>query len=218
MRIDIISRQFGRAYETAKLAQSEKQEKQALFFEACTQEAANNILARFLVPITDENSADPVAYVQLYHPGYRYLGQSASHLIVEEDPELVKFSWVDKKNGMVYGRTVVDGGTRLDDERLRLEDKDLWEVVSGWPEPFYSLLKDALLPVDDEVSDRLGLGLEDYIDQVFSAKGFARALTDPANWSKEQLDKVQRYMIPGALTVRLVAPRKATEEELEAGT
>jgi hypothetical protein len=114
------------------------------------------------------------------HPGWRIIDSHSidgNHVyLIERDPNLVPYTYVNPDDGMVYARGTQESGPSLDDERLKEEDPALYDEIT---EP-------------------------------------VRVVKDPSTWTEEQLAAVQAYMIPGSIKARLVPPRKAKPEELEA--
>jgi hypothetical protein len=112
---------------------------------------------------------------------------------------------------MVYGRTIVEPGPSLDDDRLRAEDPDLWDEITAWPEPFYSLVADAIKQWLPMVSEQ---EVAQYLEKYLTERGLQKTLSDPNSWTDSQIERTSKYFVPGPVKVRLIAPRKATAEEL----
>jgi hypothetical protein len=43
---------------------------------------------------------------------------------------------------------------------------------------------------------------------------YVREIKDPSEWTPDQASRLQQFMVPGKLTVKIATPREATEEEL----
>jgi hypothetical protein len=207
--LDIITSKFGHVYAQSKAYTNDKDTAQKLMFESFTQAAKNGALAQRI--IDNPSRLSNAEYVQKNFPGWR-LVKARNHrtVMIEEDPEFVKYTYINKSDGMVYGRTVAESGLSLDDTALREDNPELWNQISEWPEPLYTMLW--------QIIDRwAGYPAEsdELVIAMMSDFGIQRKVRPPSDWTPEQTEAVGPYMIPGKLTVRLVVPRKATEEELE---
>jgi hypothetical protein len=139
-------------------------------------------------------------------------------ILIEEDPALLPFTYVNWLDKMVYGRDTVRQATQLDDERLRNEDPDLWEEISAWPEPWYSLVYGAM-ETARYCNDKNDVFVND-ADMQLTVESFLRnekvdRVLKPLNdLTDKQIESLQKYMVPGSVSVKLRPPRKAKEEEL----
>jgi hypothetical protein len=211
-RIERATRLFGKAYHRSKRAETEKSKRQAQFFAAATDSNAHQVLGQRLIPVPADNTGEGIkTHLQRFHPGWRYVSQDEHNILIEEDPALLKFQYINLTDGYVYGRTIVEPGPSLDDEQLRAEQPELWSEISFWPEPWYTLVSDALRIWTPSVTRR---EIDLFLERFFTNKGIPRTLSDPSSWTEEQVEQVSQYMVPGPITTRLVPPRKATPEEL----
>jgi hypothetical protein len=208
--LDTITQDFGLAYAGAKNSTTFKDSVQKAMFAAFTEAAKSGALAQRLIDnLSDLPNAD---YVERNFPGWRLVSttqRDPRKIMIEEDPAYVKYTYINRIDGMVYGRTVAESGMSLDDVALREANPDLWKSISYWPEPLEDILTD--------IVDRFaGFPAEstELVEQILQDFGIDRHIRPPGEWTSEQTEAVGDYMVPGKLTVRLITPRKATEEEL----
>lgn len=168
-----ITAKFGRAYDRSKKFDQRKKDWQTEFFAACTQA----VQRERRLPMKSVVAPDEAAALQL-NPGWRVIMDDPLEgtYLIEKDPDLIPYTYVNPDDGMVYQRGTTESGPSLDDERLKEQNPDLY----------------------DEITHTVTV------------------IKDPSTWTEEQLAAVQDYMIPGTIKARLVPPRKAKPEELEA--
>ncbi len=209
-----ITSTFGEAYFVVKDTDSIKKDYQKKFFEAATATLEQGTLARKTVVMpkgTVSVQGDWERWVQKYHPGWRFVSwvnDDGYTMIIEQDPALMKFTFLNPNDNRVYGRTTVDGGQFLDDERLREEDLDLWLAITKWDAPEW--LPDLLYECNVDYED-----IDKKIDQLGEDGKISRVLLPTDQLTSEQLEALQPYMVPGPISIKLVPPRAAREEELE---
>ncbi|CAM6003652.1 unnamed protein product [Sphagnum balticum] len=209
-----ITSQFGRAYTSAEKATATKARVQAKFFDAINSILEDQIRKQKVVEYIPTVSGSPETWVWNNYPGWRFVRiVDESNIVIEEDPQFMKYSFVNKENGMVYGRTSVQAGDSLDDEKLRHDNPYLWKQITEWPEPWYSLIAQFAQPYYDELCDPDEY--EETLDKYLEESGLQRTLKSPDKWTDDQFREVRKYIIPGKISTRLVAPREAKEEELK---
>lgn len=132
-----VTEDFGEIYSTSKEWEKLKKTAQEIFFKAATQERSKERLPRMSV-VTLEGPK----WIEDHYPGWRIIdsddGMSVpggTFYLLEEDPSLMEYVFTNPDDGMVYKRSRTEGGARLDDERLKEEDPDLFEEISEWTEP-----------------------------------------------------------------------------------
>lgn len=171
--LNYITQLFGDAYDVSKRADKNKKLMQSEFFKAIDE--VLELEARPHKSIILPEGADAGDYVKRYYPGWRIFREEGDRVEIERDPSLMRFTYVNPENEMVFARTTVEEGPSLDEEALVAEDPDLWVEIS---EP-------------------------------------TRQVKDPSTWTPDQIERVQKYMVPGAVKAKLVPPRAAKPEELE---
>lgn len=216
-----VTKRFGSAYDRNKKAKDWLTKQQKTFFNALTEDLESQTLARQVILLP--TGASPVEYVKQHYPGWRITNHAVYDtannveyiptVVIEEDPALLKHEWINHETGYVYGRTFADGSPSLDDERLKSDNPALWAKITEWPEPWYSLIRDIIvesftLPLSDD-------SLNNRVDEYLTNHGIQRVLKDFNKASDHDLALIQEYLIPGPRSVRLIPPRKATEEELD---
>ena len=202
-----ITQDFGRTYRQVEELSNRKNKRQIKMFNAFTEAIKNQTLSQQIVEHLDlEYSAQE--YVNTYYPGWILKSQDGTKLLVEQDPTIIKFPYVNHEDGYVYGRTFSQSGPSLNDEKIREEDPDLWEQITQWPEPLYSIANDVA---------QFFAGHNDIdhgIQVIFETHQIERVLKSPSEWTDDQKERMAKYWLPGRLAVRLVPPRRATPEEL----
>lgn len=211
---------FGSIYRSAKGKDGwEKllKETQQEFFDAVTAHLETTILAQKTVLQPE------------YYPGWRILDDRDWHneergILIEEDPAIKPYAYVNTDDGYVYKRGVTRKEDTLDVERLREEDEDLYHEMTYVDLSMKSLLQSAMLFAHvDDIEDPPDTSEEDIQWAIDQAEAFTnwfdveRTFKEPKDWTPKQAAKLQKYLVPGTVSPRLVPPRKATEEELETG-
>lgn len=230
LSIEDIITDFGEVYREVKGTKTQDgwekilKDAQKQFFDAATRELEQQTLARKTVDFDIERygATNMEKWVENHYPGWRFVESKKSKFIIEEDPALKPFAYLNVRDGMVYKRGQVQGGPSLDVERLREEDEGLYWDVSRWDQGLYDFAHQALeyayttvhnadpeSIADDETERFLHWGWEH--DQV------QRVIKDPGEWTAEQSTKLQAYLIPGRVSVRLTPPRPAKDSEMETG-
>lgn len=217
-----ITTMFGKAYRTQKRSAERQAELQKKLFEAFNLHLEDQIRSQKVIEYEDYPELSLEEIVSVYHPGWRLKRVvDDKSAVIEEDPALMKFSFVNHEDGTVYGRTITQGNSSLDEERLRSENPELWERVTEWPETIYSLLSNFLLNFlnvreGDDTND-VYISVEivhAFLNEYLNTTDIRRILRNPDEWSDPDLQQMQKYLVPGKISTRLLAPRKANEEEL----
>lgn len=181
-----ITKDLGSTHKSSKELEKKLKDCRAKFFEAVDEEiVATETLAHQIVPIPEGVIA--AAYVKQFHPGWRIvedgIEEGRETVLIEEDPSLKKFVYVNHEDGNLYRRNVSQSGPSLDDDRLKAENPKLWQRITQ----------------EEEVPART-----------------VRVLKDLETLPNKDLAAIQEYFVPGPMTVKLDAPRKAKPDELDA--
>lgn len=216
-KLDRLTKRFDTAYQRRNKYENQLKERQVEMFQAFTKDITGTALARKSVQHPEGlDGIEVLHWIKTNHPGWRFLSSpsaGSTYIVLEEDPTVKKFTWINHATGRVYGRTYAEGSPTLDDDRLKRDDPDLWERVSSWSEPWWSLVRGAIksqtsMPWSDAALDAA-------TDGYLREQDVQRVVKDPATLSDTELSALQPYLSPGKLTVRLVPPRDAKPEELE---
>lgn len=185
-----ITKRLGVAHATSKQAEKELKSSRGEFFEAIDEEIiSTETLAQqtiiFEPPEGEGDAEDLLTHIKKFYPGWRLKdsGSKEYTYIIEEDPSLKKFVYVNREDGNVYRRNVSQAGPSLDDDRLKAENPKLWERITDV----------RVIPQQE-----------------------TRVLKDLDSLPSRDLSAVQEYLVPGGMTVKLDAPRKAKPDELDA--
>lgn len=210
-----ITSRFGKAYASAKKATLRQTQLQAALFEAFSQHLEDTIRSQQVVQVQVPEGSTLEEYVTTMYPGWRIKRViSDQEIVIEDDPAYMKFSFVNEDDGMVYARTVVQGSTTLDVERVKQENPELWESITEWPEPWYSLINNFGLQVVTKGAknpSQIVALLDEYLENT----SLGKVLKNADDWTTEELQGVIDYMVPGKVSVKLVPPRPAKDEEKE---
>jgi hypothetical protein len=189
--LDTVCEQIAKADKSEKRAKKEKEAARAKFFELATDFiTANWTLASEAVHVDDFEGLKPLEWVEKNHIGYRIdtmdlHDDGSADLVIEQDPALLKFEWVQDKLKLVFSRQVAQVGSSFDAQQF-------------W--------------MDACAADMADLA-DDVIDQqtVYSLDGAKAEKYMAAH--PEATALFQDYTHPGTLQVKLGAPRKAKDEE-----
>lgn len=212
MNIETVTKRFGAAYERNKKAKTWLEQQQKRLFQAFDEQIELHPPQRRRSTVIPEGK-DAKEYITKFHPGWRIVSQQEDIVILDENPSLLSHTFTNHETGMVYGRARVEASPSLDDDRLRQEDPQLWERITIWPEPWYSLVHDAVknftaVPWSPD-------SLDEVVGEHLTAHGVERVLRDLNTLSTNDLALIEQYIIPGPVSVRLIPPRKTKPEELE---
>lgn len=178
-----VTENLGRHYSAWKQEEKLKNKFKDEFFDAATEALKKEVPAQIYEKIVAASEADAKALAQKKFPTYKVLDALPEYdgyrVVLEENPELRSFSH-EAPDGMVYQRQVVQGAAMIDDEKIQLEDPELWDAVTYLPEP-----KRILRPLD-QLDPELLAQLEKYI---YAAKPTVK-LPAPRK-KKEELDEGQ---------------------------
>lgn len=210
-QISKAASRFGKAYLSAERASARKDKARAGLIKQFTKDLEGLVRRQKLITAEVSDASDE-EYVSKHHPGYRFVSRHGDQIVIEEDPELMDYAYINPADGQVYQRKITRGTPTLDQERLRLEDPELWESISEWPNPWYSLILDFAEQWNNEAPYE---GLVHHLDRYLEERGMIKTLTNPDTWTEEQLEAVKKYLVPAKPVVRILKPRAATDEELE---
>jgi hypothetical protein len=214
-RVNEIAAEFGKAYASTKLAEKNKSRLQREFFDAINLELLATPLAQKTVECNLTDPHEVEEWVNTYHSGWQWIETEVDgRLLLEEDPAVMSYR-TEPIDGMIYGRDQVNGTPSLDDEALKADDEKFWEEISVWPEPWFSLVSDAMVSAyiaydQDEPEDFDPLGDAGWF---LKSKGMTRMIKPINELTDEQIERLEPYMVPGQKSVRLATPRKAKEDE-----
>lgn len=211
-----ITKKFGEAYARSKDWDAAKENGRKRFFQAATQELEKKRLPRKTVEVPKDQ--DVLEFIKIYHPGWRVLVDSVkvmNHVVIERDPALMKYSFINPEDNMVYGRTYSESGPMLDEEKLQQDDPDLWLAISEYDPASIAFTKAAMQEALSWTHAELTNSFLDKIIDDFLTDRLSRVVKNPSTWTTEQSTAVQKYMVPGPVSVRLVSPRPAKAEDRE---
>ena len=198
-----ITRHFGATYKLSKDWDKLKAGAQKEFFAAATQELEQTRLPQKIVE-------GDLSRIEVHYPGWRVISNDDDQVTLEQDPSLMDFVFINPEDGMVYRRSVTHQAEMLDDERLRAEDPELWKEISEW-NPAQKKMIDCAADYFGSSSFFSLVSL----DRLYNYVGMERIPKSTSEWTTEQAERLRPYLVPGTVSVKLTAPRQATEEELE---
>lgn len=189
-----ITTALGEADKIEKRAKKVKENSRATFFVLANIALQEDRPLRKRTIITKE--APDQEWIEREYPEWRILtvephedDQEDWHVVIEENPAMMKFSFVNSETMEVYGRTTSTSSPTFDAEGL-------WRTVVG--DDAHELAREA-------VSKRLVEVFE--LDELR-----AQMIMTLHPETKEVFEK---FTIPGTLSVKLTPIRKAKEEEID---
>lgn len=186
MSLDDITRQLGEAYDKWKTGEKEKNKLRDDFFNAATEELDSELPAQrvSVIDAGSEEQARRIAQRRFHKFNITDLrqipGEDRWEVVVEEEPALRGFSYLNREDGRVYSRQLVEGTPLLDDEAIRDEDPELWERIS---KEVVTVTRE-VIPLD-ELSDEEVAAIQPYI---FMPKPTVK-LAAPRKAKPEELDE-----------------------------
>jgi hypothetical protein len=128
-KLSTITTKLGKDHKLQKKYKKNLEADRKEFFAAVDREIAKQPLARrtFDLNQTQEQLDE---WVLRFNPGWRIVEIDHGKVIIEEDPTLKKFSFVNEKDGQVYTRGIVEEAPSLDDEKLQADHPDVWEKLT----------------------------------------------------------------------------------------
>lgn len=207
-----ITKSFERAYNAAEKSADRKAQAQKRFFDAIDQTLEEQVRKQQIVPFTGTEDEPVETFIARQHPGWRLRRVTDSgEIIIEEDPKFMKFSFTNKELGVTFQRTTAQASNSIDDERLRKENPRLWEQITEWPEPWYSMIYNFAESLGPDLGPN---DIHNQLDIYLRNMGLGRVLKNPDDWSDAEFRALSKYIVPGPVSTRLVKPRPATPEEL----
>jgi hypothetical protein len=154
-----ITKQLGSAYAEAKKWDKSKTEFRVRFFEEISKQ--HETLATKISTVDAKDLASAIAISEQHNPGWLALSAMKSdgkyEVRMQEDPIFKPFTFINHDDGMVYQKQIVAGPVMFDDERLKSERPDVYDLVTFIPEP-----ERQLKPLDEMNEETLAV-LQDYI-------------------------------------------------------
>lgn len=136
MSLDETTKQLGKAHHTWKSAEKEKNKLREKFFREATEALTEELPAQSVerVPAGDMEEALRIAQRRFQRHrvvDVREAEEGTWDVVLEENPELRPFTYVNRADGQVYQRIVSEGSAYLDDESLKQENPELWERITA---------------------------------------------------------------------------------------
>lgn len=208
---------FGTAHAKSKKAETTAKDRKTDFYEVANEHLSLLRLAQKAIQV---KGGDEVAkHVADYYPGWRPVSSDPSQdegmidVIIEQDPAQMKYAFTNLEDGKVYQRTYTEGSPQLDEGRLQEEMPDLYDALHDWPSPPSWLFAFAKGFNEEDLTEE-GVR-DDWYDFLENGDHNIEPVLKPSSeWTKKQAADLQQYLVPGQRTMKIVAPRKATEEEL----
>lgn len=215
MNLNQVASRFGRAYTNHTKAKERLAKQQKALFAAFDEQIKNSVLNQRTIHLPSDTDVEK--YVADHFPEMNIIlttqvGDEDIKVLLEENPSVKKFTYVNREDGRVYGRTIAQVPT-LDDEALRTEDPDLWEHITEWPEPWLSLVCHTVQAMSSLTWSYESLKAT--AGDILKDRGVERVLRPFHTLDNSDFAKLEQYLLPGPISVRLKAPRDAKPEELD---
>lgn len=208
------------AYHEWKGGEKTKNKLKTEFFDAITKYLKENgEQAEDLIYIFAKSPDEATELAQKQHPGWviedwrdHPTEPGAYEIIIKEDPQFQPFTI--EHDGYIWGRQVAEGSTMLDDERLQVDNPDLWKSVTAYP--YQNLLEDiayeaGMDPRDVEFEEDGFKGFDGYIEWQCEKHGLKRSLKPMDELDEELLAQLKEYTYIGSPTIKLPSPKKVKE-------
>lgn len=134
--LERITTGLGENYKAWKLAEKTKDRAKREFFNAVNEKLSEEISQQVIEKVEASDMEEALRVGQRRFPRFRVVdcqqpeGDDYWHLILEENPELKEFSYLNRSDGQVYQRIIAEGSPILDDEGLAEEQPELWEAIT----------------------------------------------------------------------------------------
>lgn len=213
--IDSTTRILGRVHFERDKYDKKKKRLRDEWFQEASATFSPEALARKTVKVPLDCQDNPEDYATLYHPGWRVVEVVEDSVLIEEDPEFKPFVQIvmfdspqeildDKDNpvlryGYVITRSIVSGQMLIDDERVIVNDPELWQEVTEWAN--YELI----------------LRLEVFNADIWNELAeldWPRQVKPVESLTPGQIARLQPYLYEGPKTAKLLV-RYAKENESE---
>lgn len=133
--LDRVVEELGHSYSSWKKWGKDKEANRKAFFGLADEEVKKQGLALRLETCEAESMDAAEARVLLHNPGWKTdtkrphrVEKDTYEFVLIEDPSLKAFSY--EHNGVKYARQVSKGSVMLDDEWLKEDDPELYELVT----------------------------------------------------------------------------------------
>jgi hypothetical protein len=202
--IEDVVGELSSAYFSAKTEGNKKDKLRLEFFELATKQQDEP--AEKVVATKARSESDARHIIEQRYPAWTISEIRATdgeggywEAIIEENPELQPFSI--EHDGWIWERRIASGSIFVDDDRLGVDDPDLWKEVTDFEHR--EILENILYEcgVDsEEVSAKL--------DALGEAYGLPRKLRPLEELEAHHYAALQDYIYEGKPKVTLAAPKK----------
>ena len=134
-RLDEVTGELGSVYETWKRAEKVKDMLKRHFFDAINEELKDEVPKQVVQQVEAADEEEALRIAQRMYPRFttvtvREDSDGIWNVVLEENPELREFSYLNKADGKVYQRIIAEGSPSLDDEGLAEEQPELWDSIT----------------------------------------------------------------------------------------
>lgn len=147
-----ITKRLGQEYAVWKQSEKEKNKARDEFFAAVTEELESQVPAQSIQDIQARSEEQALRICQRQFVRHKVISirqeGSVFRVVLEEDPSLRPFTYINPETEVVFNRIVSEGSPVLDDEGLREENPELWESVT------VEVTKRELKPLDELTPDQ----------------------------------------------------------------
>lgn len=189
-----IASNLGEVYFIAKDAKAEQEDLRLEFFKAAAEAHEAKGLGQKTVEVP--KGSDAATYAVQYNAGWRVKQVEGERVLLEEDPDAKAWQEVirtpepvvDAKGkehpGYVVSKTIRSGSALVDDERLKVENSDLYYEITELPG--FALYADLVAQFTEWNQDELEMWLEDH--------GVERVMKSIKSLTPEQIDAIKPYV------------------------
>lgn len=133
--LDDVTHNLGTAYEVWKNSEKAKDSLKRKFFDKINEALREEVPRQVVQQVEAQDEEEALRIAQRMYPRFKTLDAQPDdegkwNLVLEEDPELREFSYLNKTDGKVYQRIIAEGTPSLDDDGLAEEQPDLWDAIT----------------------------------------------------------------------------------------
>jgi hypothetical protein len=155
-----LTRRLGENYDRAKEYERAKNRLREEFFARVTDELSEEVAPQIVTEYETDDEEQALRQAQRQYVRHSVVAtkrtESGYQVILQEDPGLRPFQYVNPADGRVYQRIVSEGSPVLDDEAIREEKPELWEAIT------HEVTKRELKPLENLTPEQIA-DLEPYI-------------------------------------------------------
>lgn len=129
-----LTRRLGENYDRYKEYERAKNGLRDQFFDKVTEELSDEIAPQIVAEYETDDEEQALRQAQRQYVRHSVVGtartESGYQVVLQEDPALRPFEYVNPSDGRVYRRIISEGSPILDDEAIQDEKPELWDAIT----------------------------------------------------------------------------------------